>query len=191
MEFNKPVSNPMLVGCIELLKAEDTPEHRNMFVAELQRSHLLAPALIDPSPEEDEEGNLKLIPGSKIQFPMLSTANGKKLLMGFTDETEYQLWVENNQPHPTFALVFDDYIGMMLHKDEEGNMPKVEGIVINPCGTNLILHKDMLAQVMANRMIHALKQGDKKSFRKLRVPNSVKIAPPDAEPASGDVAEEK
>ena len=28
MEFNKPVSNPMMVGSIELLKAEDTPEHR-------------------------------------------------------------------------------------------------------------------------------------------------------------------
>ena len=26
MEFNKPVSNPMMVGSIELLKAEDTPE---------------------------------------------------------------------------------------------------------------------------------------------------------------------
>ena len=31
MEFNKSVSNPMLMGAIELMKAEDTPEHRNMF----------------------------------------------------------------------------------------------------------------------------------------------------------------
>ena len=30
MEFNKPVSNPMMVGSIELLKAEDTPEHRQI-----------------------------------------------------------------------------------------------------------------------------------------------------------------
>ena len=35
MEFNKPVSNPMMVGSIELLKAEDTPEHRQMFLDEL------------------------------------------------------------------------------------------------------------------------------------------------------------
>ena len=34
MEFNKPVSNPMMVGSIELLKAEDTPEHRQMFLEE-------------------------------------------------------------------------------------------------------------------------------------------------------------
>ena len=35
MEFNKPVSNPMMVGSIELLKAEDTPEHRQMFLDEM------------------------------------------------------------------------------------------------------------------------------------------------------------
>ena len=66
MEFNKPVSNPMLVGCFELLKADDTVEHRNMLVNELQNAKLMAPALIEPVPEEDAEGNLRLIPGSKI-----------------------------------------------------------------------------------------------------------------------------
>ena len=39
MEFNKPVSNPMMVGSIELLKAEDSPEHSQMFLDVLQ--HLL------------------------------------------------------------------------------------------------------------------------------------------------------
>jgi hypothetical protein len=41
MEFNKPVSNPMMVGSIELLKAEDTPEHRQMFMEELQKAKFL------------------------------------------------------------------------------------------------------------------------------------------------------
>ena len=31
----KPVTNPMLVGAIELLRAEDTMEHRRMVVEEL------------------------------------------------------------------------------------------------------------------------------------------------------------
>ena len=182
MEFNKPVSNPMLVGCIELLKADDTPEHRNMFVAELQRASLLAPALINPAPEEDEEGSLKLIPGSKIQFPMLLTSDGKQYFMGFTDEVEYQLWVEKNHSSPTFALRFDDYIGMMLRKDTEGNTIPAEGIVLNPYGANLVMHKDMLAQIMANRMINVLKQGEKPA-QKLRVPDSSKTAVPEADAA--------
>ena len=48
MEFNKPVSNPMMVGSIELLKAEDTPEHRQMFLDELQKAKFLSPVVIDP-----------------------------------------------------------------------------------------------------------------------------------------------
>ena len=51
MEFNKPVSNPMMVGTIELLKAEDTPEHRQMFLEELQKAKFLAPVVIDPVPQ--------------------------------------------------------------------------------------------------------------------------------------------
>ena len=56
MEFNKNVSNPMLVGAIELMKAEDTPEHRSMFVDELVKAEFLSPAMVDPVPEEDGEG---------------------------------------------------------------------------------------------------------------------------------------
>lgn len=180
MEFNKPVSNPMLVGCIELLKAEDTPEHRNMFVAELLRANLLAPALIDPAPEEDEEGSLKLIPGSKIQFPLHLAPDGKQYFMAFTDEVEYQLWVERNHPCPTFAMVFDDYIGMMLHKDSNGNAIRADGIVVNPYGANLVMPKDMLAQIMGNRMIEILRRRDKKAAQKLRAPGSSITAPPEA-----------
>ena len=191
MEFNKPVSNPMLVGCIELLRAEDTLEHQNMFIAELLRANLLAPALIDPAPEEDEEGNLKLIPGSKIQFPMHLAPDGKQYLMCFTDEVEYQLWVERNHPCPTFAMVFDDYIGMMLRKDSNGNTIRTDGIVINPYGANLVMPKDMLAQIMGNRMIQILRQRDKKAAQKLRVPGSSITAAPEAPAADGEDLEEK
>lgn len=190
MEFNKSVSNPMLVGSIELLKAEDTVEHCNMFLTELLKASLLAPALIDPPPQEDGEGNLKLLPDSKVQFPMLTAPDGRKYFMGFTDDAEYQLWVEKNQPCPTFAMVFDDYIGMLMQKDAGGNPCPAQGIIINPHGSNLAVHKDMLAQVIAGRMIQTLKQGDKKSARKLRVPGSMKTAAPEAV-ADGEDLEEK
>lgn len=52
MEFNQSVSNPMLVGCFELMKAEDSPE-----------------------PREDAEGKLSIVPGSQVQFPMLSAGD--------------------------------------------------------------------------------------------------------------------
>ena len=88
MEFNKSVSNPMLVGSIELMKAEDTPEHRNMFVGELLKADLLSPAIVEPAPEENAEGKPVVAPGSKVQFPMLNTPDGARFFMAFTDRAE-------------------------------------------------------------------------------------------------------
>ena len=69
MEFNKPVSNPMMVGSIELLKAEDTPEHRQMFLDELQKAKFLSPVVIDPVPVPDENGRVTIARDAKVQFP--------------------------------------------------------------------------------------------------------------------------
>ena len=92
MEFNKTVSNPMLVGALELMKAEDTPAHRNMFMGELTKASFLTPAIIEPAPTEDAEGKLVLAPNSKVQFPMLNTPDGAKFFMAFTDAAEYGKW---------------------------------------------------------------------------------------------------
>lgn len=192
MEFNKSVSNPMLVGCLELLKAEDTTEHRNMFVNELQNAKLLAPAVIDPAPEEDAEGNLKLIPGSKILFPMLNAPDGKMFFMGFTDDMEYQKWVEQNQSLPTFALKFDDYVGMMLNKDAQGNPCPALGFVINPYGANLVVSRDMIAGIMGARLTQAAQKSGARPAQRLRMPSAPNTAAAE-KPAGefGEKAEEK
>ena len=120
MELKKSVSNPMLVGCMELLKADDTEEHLKMFLTELQKAELLAPALIDPAPLEEEEGERKILPGSMVKLLMLPASDGNRYFMGFTDEGEYRLWEEKNRPCPTLALKFDDYIRLMMQKNAEG-----------------------------------------------------------------------
>ena len=84
MEFNKTVSNPMLVGCIELIKAEDTPEHRKMFVDELIQANMMAPVLMEPQPVEGPDGKLRAEPGTKVQFPMLSAPDGKKFFSHYS-----------------------------------------------------------------------------------------------------------
>ena len=155
MEFNKTVANPMLVGSIQLMKEEDTPEHRNMFVAELQKSSLIAPAVIEPEPAENAEGKPVIAPGSKVQFPMISTSDGKRFFMGFTDMAEYQKWQEKNKELPFFALKFEDYAGMLLSKDSQGNICPALGFAINPFGENIIVPKEMVASVMAARMAQA------------------------------------
>ncbi|MCM1191411.1 MAG: SseB family protein [Butyrivibrio sp.] len=162
MEFNKAVSNPMLVGCIELMKAEDTPEHRNMFAAELAKASLQAPAVIVPEPVADAEGNLTIAPGGRVQFPMLATPDGKKFFMGFTDAVEYRKWVERNKELPTFALKFEDYANMLLRRDPQGNQSPAYGFVINPMGANVIVPKEMVAGMIAARVAQARQMAAKK-----------------------------
>lgn len=158
MEFNKSVSNPMLVGCIQLMKEEDSPEHRNMFVTELLKASLQAPAIIEPAPTEDAGGKLTVAPGSRVQFPMLSAPDGKKFFMGFTDSAEYRKWAERSNNLPSFALKLDDYVNMLFRKDAQGNDCPALGIVINPLGDNVIVPKEMVAGIMAARMAQMQKR---------------------------------
>ena len=151
MEFNKPVSNPMMVGSIELLKAEDTPEHRQMFLDELQKAKFLSPVVIDPVPVPDENGRVTIARDAKVQFPMLSTEDGRKFFMAFTDWTELKRW-RDEENQQTFAMNFDDYAGMLLRKDAQGNISPALGFVINPFGGNIVVTREMVASMIAAKL---------------------------------------
>jgi hypothetical protein len=146
----------MLVGCIELMKEEDTPDHRNMFVAELTKAQFMAPALMEPAPEEGADGTLKVAQGTKIQFPMLQAPDGRKFHMAFTDRKEYEKWQEKaGKQLPHFALKFDDYAAMLFRKEVQGTPAAAQGFVINPMGANVIVPKEMAAGIMAARVAKA------------------------------------
>lgn len=162
MEFNKTVSNPMLMGSIELMKAEDTAAHRNMFMGELVRAELLTPSIIDPAPQENEEGKLTIAPGSKVQFPMLTTQDGAKFFMAFTDAAEYEKWQEKNQKFPTFAIKVEEYAAMILRRDSKGGLCPALGLVINPMGANIVLPREMLAGMLSARAAQAKKTAEKR-----------------------------
>ena len=153
MEFNKSVSNPMLVGSIELMKEEDTPEHRRMFMEEVTKALFMSPAVIEPKPQEDGEGKLTVSPGSKVQFPMIAAGDGKRFFMAFTDESEYRKWVEKTSERlPIFALNLEDYAAMLLRRDAQGNECPALGVSINPYSANIILPKEMLAGIMSAKL---------------------------------------
>jgi len=138
-ELNKPISNPMLIGAIQVMKAENTPDHRKMFINELVKSKLLSPAIITPPPVPGEDGKMRLTKENKIQFPMLTAPDGKRFFMAFTDMPELKKWktLDNQQ---SFVLTFKDYAGMTLKEEDN-----VSGFVLNPYGENLVISKDMIA----------------------------------------------
>lgn len=151
MYFNKPVSNAMLMGTIELMREEPTQERRDMFVEELIKAEFLAPVIITPPPVSDKNGKPMILKDSKVQFPELSTKDGKKFLMAFTDKKELEKWRPEEEKY-SFTLNLDDYVSMLLRKDEEGNPGDALGFVINPFGCNVIISKELLAQIIVARL---------------------------------------
>ncbi len=154
MEFNKPVSNPLLVGAIQLMQAEATPEHRKMVSDEIVKAHFLSPATVTPEPEANAAGEVRLAAGSQVQFPMLSAPDGKKFFVAFTDSMELGKWKNLENQH-SFSMTFDDYAGMLFKKDSKGNTSPAAGFVINPFGANIIVPKEMVAQYLAEKMAKA------------------------------------
>jgi len=152
MEFNKTVSNPMLVGAIELMKADDTPEHRKMFIDELVKAEFLSPAIVEPEPTEDAEGQLTIASGSKVQIPMLSTSEGSRFFMAFTDKAEFDKWQEKNPKLPFFALRMEEYASMVLRRDPQGNLCPALGVAVNPFGANILLPREMLASLLTAKL---------------------------------------
>lgn len=148
MEYNKAVSNPMLMGAIELVKAEDTPEHKKMVSEEIVKAVYLTFAKVTPIPPS---GETKLPPGSNVQLPVIAAPNGKQFFLAFTDNTELKKWkIEEEQQ--TLAMTFDDYAMMLFRRDGQGNPSPVAGFVINPMGANIIVPKEMVAHYVAARM---------------------------------------
>lgn len=139
----KPVTNPMLVGAIELLRAEDTMEHRRMVVEELTHATLLSPVVITPEPVPGEDGIPRITPEHNVKVPMIS-ANGRNFFMAFTDLGELQKWQKEKQA--VFGFRFNDYLNMI-----QGAGDTCDGLAVNPAGNNLVLSKGMLLNTLDNK----------------------------------------
>lgn len=94
---------------------------------------------------------------------MLSTSDGRKFFMGFTDPVEYQKWEKTSKELPFFSLKFDDYANMIFRKDAQGNECPALGFVINPLGANVVIPKEMIAGIMATRIAQAKQMAAKRA----------------------------
>lgn len=150
MEFNKQVSNPMLIGAMELMKAEKTAEHNTMLLNEILKAQFLSPAYINPEPKVDAEGKVGFVPGTQIHFPMLTAPDGKHFFAAFTDQMEAEKWKQPEGIHYV-ALNFDDYAGMVLRKGPGNQENPSGGFVINPFGANAVISREMVSALVQIR----------------------------------------
>lgn len=130
----------MLVGAMELLKEDNSTSHRDFFLQELLKAHLLTPATVTPKPEQDENGIVRMLPDSQIQVPMLSTREGVRYFMAFTDMQELKKWVKSmGEDQHLFVFDFHDYASMVNRADSQCN-----GFAVNPGGTNILVTRRMI-----------------------------------------------
>lgn len=141
-EKQKTINNPMLMGALELLRDENTQEHRNMVMQEVLRGRFLAPVVVDPPLVANEEGIARAEADRSINFLLLKAADGNAYFMGYTDMEELKRW-KGQTPHQVFALKFSDYVNMLLKPDCQ-----VNGVVINPYDHNLVITKDMIHSIL-------------------------------------------
>lgn len=130
------ITNPMLIGAMELVKKSKTPENMKVFMDELLHAKLISPVVIMPPSTDDENEK------ARLTVPMIPAPDGKKFLMAFTDVNELKK-LKTETPMNILPFSFQDYAVMVAKADD-----KCDGIVINPQSSGLIVNKAMVAAIM-------------------------------------------
>ena len=158
MLFNAKIENPMLVGAIELMRQDEDPKKREAVLEEILKATFLCPATVSAPPFQGEDGQLTLPDNCDIQQKMIQDKSGRPLLMAFTSQEEMDKWLGQRAIRDFvygFGMSFTEYADLMLQKLPDGTRRPAQGFVIDPYGCNLVVDRDMVANIM----LRLLKRG--------------------------------
>ena len=170
MELNKTVSNPMLVGVMQLIKADGKtpdPKHQEMFMEELDKAEFLAPAEVKAEVGPDGE---KLVNGkAQFRFPILTGSDGRRFFVCFTDnatvakaqEMEGASKLPEEFVKETVAVKFSDLARFILTPNPDGSENTTYGIVINPFMENIVIPRNLVASVVMRKQKEAKERLEK------------------------------
>jgi len=150
MRFNEKVNNPLIGGAIEVYKKEPGAKTRKMLIEQILQANFLCPAAVSMEPLMSDNGDLYLPEGCEVSPKMIQNAKGCPLLMAFTSQAQMDKWMENRAVRDRvygFACDFSDYVALMLQKQEDGSYGPAEGFVIDPYGYDLVVDRDMVANL--------------------------------------------
>ena len=110
-----PAFNPKVKETIAAFKENNNPKNLNDILNELVRSPLLAPAVFDlqgqPAPKPEADGRVQLPKETKISLVMVTSPEGKRYYLGFSDWDAVHEW-QKAQPKAAQQIIllrFDDY----------------------------------------------------------------------------------
>ena len=146
-----PAFNPKVKETIAAFKENNNPKNLNDILNELVRSPLLAPAVFDlqgqPAPKPEADGRVQLPKETKISLVMVTSPEGKRYYLGFSDWDAVHEW-QKAQPKAAQQIIllrFDDYANMIAKNAE------ASGLVINPGDNSLRLERPLIESVKKQR----------------------------------------
>ena len=146
-----PAFNPKVKETIAAFKENNNPKNLNDILNELVRSPLLAPAVFDlqgqPAPKPEADGRVQLSKETKISLVMVTSPEGKRYYLGFSDWDAVHEW-QKAQPKAAQQIIllrFDDYANMIAKNAE------ASGLVINPGDNSLRLERPLIESVKKQR----------------------------------------
>ncbi len=134
------VKNPDLVAAIEAFKAAKNPENENAMLEEIEKAQFIAPIELPESLENvptDENGQKQ----TQARLLAVSSKDAPKMFPAFTDWLEFLKW-KNDPDADTMVITFDQYCDILLKQNID-----VQGIVINPAETGVMIRKQRMAQI--------------------------------------------
>ena len=151
MLFNAKIENPLLIGAIEMMKASENPEKKEAVLEEIIKATFLCPATVSQPPLIGEDGEPYLPDECEIQQKMVQDAKGRPLLLAFTSQEEMDKWMSQRMIRDFvygFGMSFLEYVDLMMQKLPDGSRGPAQGFVIDPYGCNLVVDRDMVANIM-------------------------------------------
>ena len=161
MLFNVKVENPILSGAIEAMKADEDPRKKEAVLEEILKAVFLCPCSVSAPLQENENGVLQLPEGSEVRQKMIQDKEGRPLLIAFTSQAEMDKWMEQRVIRDfvyPFGMGFLEYADLMLQKQPDGTRGPAQGFVIDPYGCNLLVDRDMVANIYVRLLKRAPEQ---------------------------------
>jgi len=192
MLFNVKVKNPMLSGAIEAIQVDRDPKKLAVVLEEILKAMFLCPATVSAPPLVDEDGDLYLPDDCEIRHNMVRDRQGRLLLLAFTSQEEMDKWLDQREIQDFvygFGMNFTEYADMMLQKLPDGTRGPAQGFVIDPCGCNLVVDRDMVANIFVRLMARndAMSQARAQAAKATAVKGKAPEEKAEADPDGGDV----
>jgi hypothetical protein len=149
MEYKTSVSNPMLVGALHVLKAEDTPEHRQSVLDEIRKSKFLSPAVFEKPPIVDDKNKIVMTPENRPKLFPIPGPGKKPYLAVFSDKYEvsdekFEAVSKDIGKIEMITISFPELAFFLLQPGSQ-----LAGFIVNPFSAGIAFPKEAIAAMMA------------------------------------------